>query len=198
MRVALLCCAIFAWPMTSISSGSPADAKVLGTVTVLGDVVTAVPGAVVTFLRTDGQMVKVTTNQAGEYEVLLDPEYGYTMVVAGKQLCAMHRPPFRPRRGSVLKFDFTTTICGIIDGVYSGHSESKPNDDRWLYRTYYKSSYDSNAPYWFFEESVALGKDADPWLVVAFGEREQAQLGVRYGPFVSLTDTIWFHPNVCR
>jgi hypothetical protein len=182
MRVVMVCCAVLG-PVVSFWSPGHADAKVSGTVYVFDGDTAVVPGATVSFLRSDGQSVKVTTNQLGEYEVLLDPEYDYTMAVAGQQLCAMHRPPFRALRGSALKFDFRTTICGIIDGVFVRGSDSKPHDDRFLYRQYYRSAYDSHAPYWFFEESVALGDGDYPWVVVAFGERDEDQHGVSYGPF---------------
>jgi hypothetical protein len=196
MRVLVVCCAVLAWPALSFCSGGHADAKVSGTVSLLDDDTAAVvQGAIVSFLRSDGEYLKVTTNEAGQYEVLLDPGYDYTMTVAGQALCEMHRPPFRPRRGSVLKFDFTTTICGIIDVVFQGESHSKPNDDRRFYRQYYRSSYDSRAPYWFFEESVALGKAEDSWLVVAFGERDEDQHGIRYGPFRLRHHIPGFSPN---
>jgi hypothetical protein len=175
VRAALVFCVVFASSLLSFCSGGPTDVKVSGTVYVLDDNTAVVPGAIVSFLRSDGQKVKVATNQIGEYEALLENGYDYTMTVAGRQLCEIHRPPFRPRRGSVLKFDFTTTICGIIDGVSQGPRDSRPNDDRFFYRPYYRSSYDSRVPYWFFEESIALGKEEDPWLVVAFGERDGDQ-----------------------
>jgi hypothetical protein len=180
VRVLTLCCAALAWPVMSSRSASHADARVSGTVYVIDGGV--VPGSTVSFLRSDGQSMKVTTNQLGEYEVLLDPDYDYTMAVAG-QLCAMHRPPFQPLRGSALKFDFRTTICGFIDGVFVRGSDSKPHDDRFFYRRYYRSTYDSHAPYWFFEESVALGDGDYPWVVIAFGERYEDQHVVSYGPF---------------
>ena len=194
-RVVILCCAILAWAGLSFCSGGHAAANVSGTVSVLDDDIAVVPGAIVSFLRSDGQKVKATTNQAGKYEVVLDPGYDYTMSVAGQELCEMHRPPFRPRRASALKFDFTTTICGTIDGVFRGESNSKPNDDRRFYRHYYRSSYDPRVPYWFFEESVPFGKAEDSWLVVAFGERDGDQQRVRYGPFRLPHHIPGFAPN---
>jgi len=183
MRVVMVCCAVLAWPVVSFCSPGHADAKVSGTVYVFDGDTAVVPGATVSFLRSDGQSVKVTTNQVGEYEALLDPEYDYTMSVVSQSLCVIHRPPFRPKRGSVLKFDFRTTNCGFIDGVVEDASAFKPHDDRRFYREYYRSTYDSRVPHWFFEESISLGDRDYPWLVVAFGERDEHQHGVSYGPF---------------
>lgn len=189
MRVVMVCCAALAWPAVSFCSPSRADARVSGTVYVFDGDTAVVPGATVSFLRSDGQSVEVTTNQRGEYEVLLDSEYDYTMAVVGQMLCAMHRPPFRPLRNSALKFDFRTTNCGIIDGFWAKPSHSRPHDDRFYYRPYYRSEYDSRVPYWFFEESVALGEGDYPWLVVAFGQRNDDGHRVSYGPF-----RIWPNP----
>jgi hypothetical protein len=192
MRSVLVCCAVLVLPVLSLCSRGRDTAKVTGTVSVLDDETALVPGALILFQRSDGQNVKVTTNQVGEYEVVLDPEYDYTVAVGGNALCEIHRPEFRPKPGSALRFDFTTTVCGIIDyrvttappGTKSVlKPEPKPNDSRPHYRQYYRSSYDSKAPYWFFEESIALGKKEDQWLVIAFGERDEDGQ-IKYGPFL--------------
>jgi hypothetical protein len=173
----------FTLPLLGAGSGE-SDTKVSGTVSVLTDVPERVNGARVWFLRSDGQTVEATSNEVGEYEVFLRPGYDYTVTVGSKQLCDIHRPPFRPKLGDNLRFDFTTTICGFIDGVISVPPGLKPNDTRPYYRSYYRSSYDKRAPYWFFEESIAFGKEKDRWLVIAFGARD-GDTQIRYGPFHS-------------
>jgi hypothetical protein len=179
MRIAIVIG--FTLPVLGAGSGEK-DTKVSGIVSVLTDVPERVKGAKVWFLRSDGQTVEATANEVGEYEVLLRPGYDYTVTAGSKQLCEIHRPPFRAEPGVNLRFDFTTTICGIIDRTVSVPSGLKPNDNRPYYRPYYRSSYDKRAPYWFFEEGIAFGKEKDQWLVIAFGARE-GDKEIRYGPF---------------
>jgi hypothetical protein len=169
-----------------------------------------VPGAVVWFQMSDRRSVGAKTNQDGRYETLLEPGYEYAVTAGGQQLCDIHRPIFKPKPGSVLRFDFTTTGCGIIDRIVvpappdmdpnildvaplSPAREMKRNDNRPGYRPYYHSDHDPKAPYWFFEESLPDGNE-DRWVAIAFGERGETNGIVTYGPF-SLARHIPFVPT---
>jgi len=185
IRFLLGCIALLAVRVQSYSVEPDAKAKVSGSVYLLRDTAAPMPLVAVWFLRSDGEKFKATTNNVGAYEILLDPGYDYTVTAAGNQVCAIHRPVFRPKPGSALKFDFTTTMCGNIEYRVVGEprSDLKKNDNRLLFRQYYRGSYDPNVPYWFFEESIAVGESKDDlWLVVAFGQRD-GDAQVKYGPF---------------
>src|SRR5260370_24958510 len=76
-------------------------------------------------------------------------------------------------------------MWGTINYRWGGApgSDLKKNDNRLLFRQYYRGSYDPNVPYWFFEESIAVGESKDDlWLVVAFGQRD-GDVQLKYGPF---------------
>ena len=175
IRVALGCIALLAVHVQSYGLEPDAKAKVSGSVYLLRDTAAPMPLVTVWFHRSDRENFKAITNNVGAYEILLDPDYDYTVTAGGNQVCAIHRPVFRPKPGAVLKFDFTTTMCGNIEYRVVGEprSDSKKNDNRLLFRQYYRSSYDPNVPFWFFEESIAVGESKDDlWLVVAFGQRD--------------------------
>ena len=177
---------------------------VSGTVSIFDDTLTPAPDARVTFLRSDGQNMVVDTDHDGVYKADLDAHYSYTMTVRGEVLCTLHRPPFRPKPGQNLRFDFVTTECGYIDGfrelplnheriegvlkeqsrlVGAPYSPVVPaNDNRSEYRSFYKPTDNSGAP-WFFEESVPLTKQPGAWLLIAFGDRAEAGTKTSYRPF---------------
>jgi len=185
IHLVLGCIALLAMHVQSYSLEPDAKAKVSGSVYLLRDTSAPMPLVAVWFLRSDGEKFKAITNNVGAYEILLEPGYDYTVTAAGDQLCAIHRPPFRPKSGSTFKFDFTTTMCGNIEYRVVGEPQTdlKKNDNRLLFRQYYRSSYDPSVPYWFFEESIALGETKnDQWLVVAFGQLD-ADTQIKYGPF---------------
>lgn len=112
----VLCAAAWLGPIPC--KGGELDAEISGTVSVLStQPVALMPGATVWFRRSDGQNFKATTDGNGQYKILLNPGYDYSVAVGGGELCAKHRSPFRAKPGSILKFDFTTTIFGIIDWI---------------------------------------------------------------------------------
>lgn len=166
----------------SVLGGEPDDrsgVSVSGTISVLTRDHARVSGAKVWFQRNDGQTFVATTNEIGEYETLLTSGYDYTITIAGKQLCAIHRPSLKPKPGSRLRFDFTTTYCGDIGVRMTGQpSVAGPNDNRPYYRHYYETP----SPHWFFEESLARGEHPNRDLVMAFGTRK-GNSQIEYGPF---------------
>jgi hypothetical protein len=185
IRLLLGCIALLAVRVQSYSVEPDAKAKVSGSVSLLRDTSAPMPLVAVWFHRSDGQNFRAITNSVDAYELFLDPGYDYTVTAGGDQLCAIHRSVFRPKPGSAFKFDFTTTMCGHIEYRVVGEppSDLKKNDNRLLFRQYYRSSYDRNVPCWFFEETIALGESKDDqWLVVAFGQRD-GDAQVKYGPF---------------
>src|SRR4029077_10212864 len=186
IRLALGCIALLAVHIQSHGLEPDGKAKVSGSVYLLRDAAAPMPLATVWFHRSDGENFRAITNNVGAYEIVLDAGYDYTVTAGSDQLCASHRPVFRPKPGSALKFEFTTTTCGNIEYRVIGEPASnlKKNDNRLLFRRYYRSSYDPNVPYWFFEQSIALGEsEDDQWLVVAFGQRDGGGEGKK-GPFL--------------
>lgn len=180
MRIALLLCAIVAWTTLALCSEKHGKTTVSGTV-VLADDSSRVPGATVLFQSSDGHDFRATTNQVGEYEVALDAMKEYTVTVAGRQLCQVHRPPFLAKSGAALELNFASTICGFIDRVVVVPRNIAHNDNRFYYLPYYPSD-DKGYPYWFFEEAISMAADKERWAVVAFGSRtDKGQIS--YGPF---------------
>lgn len=180
MRKTLIFSAIIACNALAMCSDKPHQAIVSGTV-VRAEDSSRVPGAWVLFQGSDGHDFKATTNQVGEYEVVLGATKEYTLSVGGQQLCQLHRPAFLAKPGSVLTFNFASPLCGFIDGVRIVPPGVAHNDNRPYYLAYYPSE-DKNYPFWPFEESIPLNNENDRWLVIAFGSRID-QSRVRYGPF---------------
>ncbi len=181
MRTVALVCAVIGLLALSLGSQGKSYAEISGIVSELTDGLTRVNGAKLFFRRSDGQTVVTTTNKSGEYHVSLDPGYSYTVSLTADQLCSSHRPEFRPVPGQIVKFDFTTTRCGYIDTRIHpnpGPTGLKPNDNRLYYRLYYETP----SPHWFFEQSIAFGRDPAQELLIAFGKRD-GSMQVRYGPF---------------
>jgi hypothetical protein len=180
VRTALVLSAIVACNALALCSDRPGQTTVSGTV-VLAEDSSRVAGARVLFQGSDGRNFKATTNQVGEYEVVLDAMKEYTLSVGGQQLCQLHRPAFLAKPGSALRFNFSSSICGIIDGVLIVPPGVAHNDNRPYYRAYCPSD-DKNYPYWSFEEGIPLRNENDGWIVIAFGSRVD-EGKVRYGPF---------------
>ncbi len=153
---------------------NPGNVIVSGTVSVLLDSPERVNAAKVIFRDADGQIVQVTANKIGEYVASLSAERDCTVTVEGASICPIHRPAFRPKGATQLRFDFVTTICGTIDSIQIGSQIPESDNFRHYYHTL--------TPHWFFEESLPLQEDHRS-LIIAFGSQEQGSDSIIYGPF---------------
>jgi hypothetical protein len=173
MRMTFVLGIILACHALMFCSDNQGKTIVSGTVSIMLDMPERVNGAKVIFRDADGRIVQAIANKIGEYEASLTPERDYTITVEGMSVCAMHRPAFRAKAGVSLRFDFVTTICGIIDHIRIGPPISESDD--------FRHYYDTPTPYWFFEERVPIGEDHRN-LIIAFGAQKQ-DTSVTYGPF---------------
>jgi hypothetical protein len=125
--------------------------------------------AKIEFRSADGATVTTTANDFGEYTVSLDAGLDYTITVTAMGFCPAHRPFVRLNAGRAIKFDFIlTTICPGDRIVWGGDKENR--DD--LY-------FASSIPY-YFEESLALGKNHGRCLIIVFGTRRKGQDLIEY------------------
>jgi hypothetical protein len=109
-----------------------ATAKVHGAVSMMSDTPEGIKGARLSFVASDGTVVAATTNNKGEYQVLLKAEIEYNVTVVSGPACELHRPQFRPGSGSTIRFDFvvpseiTYVDWDIHGSVPAGMKSTRP------------------------------------------------------------------------
>ncbi len=68
------------------------------------------PGARITFQPENGDPLETLTDGKGEFSISLPANVNYTITVESRGLVPVHRPPFRVKPGTTLKFDFRLII----------------------------------------------------------------------------------------
>jgi len=131
-----------------------------------------VKGATLVFTKADGRVTEATTDQKGEYSLLIDPESRYTVTVKVRHNCWVHRPSFKLTAGARLNLDFTVVFCPYADG------EPPPG-------TVLQHCPPTGMSY--REDRVPLGGDASDYLIVAFGNCHVENGTVIYKPLAIAT-----------
>jgi hypothetical protein len=109
-----------------------ATARVHGAVLMMSDTPEGIKGVKLSFVTSNGTVVETTTNNKGEYQVLLKAELEYNVTVVSGPACELHRPQFRPASGSTIRFDFvvpseiTYVDWDIHGSVPSGTKITRP------------------------------------------------------------------------